>query len=72
MPKMDGMELLSKLREDDKTILIPVIFISAATDDGETPLSVWGEELIDVYVVGFFDGRLEGIVDCILKPFRVR
>ncbi|KAF8602905.1 hypothetical protein BDV93DRAFT_557089 [Ceratobasidium sp. AG-I] len=55
MPKMDGLELLSKLREDAKTLLIPLIFVTAATDD-----------------VGLFDGRMEGIVDCILKPFRVR
>lgn len=36
MPKMDGLELLSKLRENEKTVYIPVIFVTAATDDGKS------------------------------------
>ncbi|QRV90185.1 response regulator receiver [Ceratobasidium sp. AG-Ba] len=55
MPMMGGLELLSKLRENQKTIFIPVIFVTAVADD-----------------VGLFDGREEGIVDCITKPFRAR
>jgi CheY-like chemotaxis protein len=35
MPKMDGIEMLSKLREDKKTSLIPVIFVTAIADDGK-------------------------------------
>ncbi|QRV75488.1 protein-histidine kinase [Ceratobasidium sp. AG-Ba] len=55
MPKMGGVELMSKLREHQKTRFVPLIFVTAVADD-----------------VGLFDGREEGIVDCITKPFRAR
>lgn len=38
MPKMDGMELLTRLREERRTKLLPVIFVTAS-DDSELFLS---------------------------------
>ena len=32
MPKMDGMELLTRLREERRTKLLPVIFVTASDD----------------------------------------
>ncbi|KAG9124716.1 hypothetical protein FRC07_010519 [Ceratobasidium sp. 392] len=54
MPKMDGPELLTRLRMERRTKLLPVIFVTASDD------------------VTLFGGKVEGAVDCISKPFRVR
>lgn len=39
MPGMNGPELLAKLREEKKTKLVPVIFVTAS-DDGQPPSSI--------------------------------
>ncbi|KAG9121848.1 hypothetical protein FRC07_002026, partial [Ceratobasidium sp. 392] len=54
MPGMGGLELLAKLREEKKTKLVPVIFVTASDD------------------ANLLSGKVEGVVDCITKPFRVR
>ncbi|KAF8603915.1 hypothetical protein BDV93DRAFT_523067 [Ceratobasidium sp. AG-I] len=54
MPGMDGMELLTRLREERRTKFLPVIFVTASDD------------------INLFGGKVEGVVDCISKPFRVR
>ncbi|KAF8603037.1 hypothetical protein BDV93DRAFT_607104 [Ceratobasidium sp. AG-I] len=55
MPKISGKEFLSKLRREQKTGLVPVIFLTAAAED-----------------IALLDGRIDGVVDCILKPFHVQ
>lgn len=37
MPKMDGKEFLSRLRSEKKTGQIPVIFLTAVTEDSKCP-----------------------------------
>ncbi|KAG8743481.1 hypothetical protein FRC10_011954 [Ceratobasidium sp. 414] len=54
MPKMDGPELLNRLRAERRTKLLPVIFVTASDD------------------ATLFGGKVEGAVDCVSKPFRVR
>ncbi|QRV93276.1 response regulator receiver [Ceratobasidium sp. AG-Ba] len=54
MPGMSGLELLAKLREEKRTKLVPVIFVTASDDDN------------------LISGKVEGVVDCVTKPFRVR
>ncbi|KAG8766784.1 hypothetical protein FRC12_006659 [Ceratobasidium sp. 428] len=54
MPGMSGLDLLAKLREEKKTKLVPVIFVTASDD------------------ANLLSGKVEGVVDCITKPFRVR
>ncbi|KAG9123835.1 hypothetical protein FRC07_013808 [Ceratobasidium sp. 392] len=54
MPGMSGLELLAKLRDEKKTKLVPVIFVTASDD------------------ANLLSGKVEGVVDCITKPFRVR
>ncbi|KAG9099125.1 hypothetical protein FS749_002085 [Ceratobasidium sp. UAMH 11750] len=54
MPAMSGLDLLAKVREEKRTKLVPVIFVTASDD------------------VNLLSGKVEGVVDCITKPFRVR
>lgn len=35
MSKMDGITLLGKLREERRTMFIPVVFVTAIADDGK-------------------------------------
>ncbi|KAG9079051.1 hypothetical protein FRC06_007983, partial [Ceratobasidium sp. 370] len=54
MPKMDGPELLNRLRAERRTKYLPVIFVTASDD------------------ASLFGGKVDGAVDCVGKPFRVR
>jgi len=60
MPKMDGITMLKKLREDEMGKKIPVIFLTNLTDAEHTP------NLIDKNVVGYLiktDWTLKDIVN---------
>lgn len=46
MPKMDGWEALSKLREDDTTAGIPVVLLTARTSE-EDQIRGWSEDIFE-------------------------
>jgi EAL domain-containing protein (putative c-di-GMP-specific phosphodiesterase class I) len=84
MPGMTGIEVLAALRADDQLMDLPVMMLTAATDD-ETTWSGWSaganyylpkpfdvEELlkwVDLLVSGLPDPDLLGDVDIVLDPF---
>jgi two-component system phosphate regulon response regulator PhoB len=52
MPRMDGWEVLRKLKEDDKTASIPVVLLTARADD-ESQLKGWSEGIVDYIIKPF-------------------
>jgi DNA-binding response OmpR family regulator len=46
MPRMDGWETLSKLREDESTASIPVVLLTARTSE-EDQIRGWSEDIFE-------------------------
>lgn len=46
MPRMDGWEVLRRLKEDDKMASIPVVLLTARADD-ESQLKGWSAGIVD-------------------------
>jgi len=45
MPRIDGFKIFDKLKEDDETNRIPVLFVTAATQDEDIPNAFWQKTL---------------------------
>lgn len=66
MPKMDGLEMLKRLREDDHVGLIPVIMVTA--DETQESLEVAMHDFAEQYVTKpFRQGELKRKIERVLK-----
>lgn len=66
MPKMDGWEVLRRLKEDDLTASVPVILLTARADD-ESQLKGWSEGIVDYITKPFNPLALERYIEAALN-----
>jgi len=52
MPKLDGLAVARRLRQDDRTARVPIVFLSAKAQANDV---LAGEALADAYVTKPFD-----------------
>ena len=71
MPRMDGIELLSRLRAEPRTAAVPVILLSARAGE-EAKIEGLGAGADDYLIKPFSAGELLARVDAHLKIARVR
>lgn len=65
MPKMDGWEVMRRLKEDETTAMIPVVLLTARADD-ESQLKGWSEGILDYITKPFNPLSLVQYVERIL------
>lgn len=66
MPKMDGWEVLRRLKEDDQTASVPVILLTARADE-ESQLKGWSEGIVDYITKPFNPLALERYIEAALN-----
>ena len=66
MPGMDGFDVLRVLKEDDDTCDIPVILLTAKTDEGDQ-MRGWEEGILDYVVKPFNPAELVARVQAVMR-----
>jgi CheY-like chemotaxis protein len=67
MPRMDGWEVLEKLKQDPATASIPVVLLTAKTGEQEQ-IRAWGEGIFDFIAKPFNPQSLSDWADEAMRP----
>lgn len=65
MPRMDGLEALGKIKQDEHLRSIPVIMMSSSKDENDVNASY--DRLANAYIVKSFDAREGSKIETLLR-----